>query len=78
MNRKVLEALEYINVQELHYFEWINIGMALKTEGFDCSVWDNWAKTILDTKREPAKRSCGQEGKGRTYKSHCSLFEGRT
>ena len=44
MNSKVLEALEYINVQDLHYFEWINVGMALKAEGFDCSVWDNWSQ----------------------------------
>ena len=44
MNGKVLEALEYINVQDLHYFEWINVGMALKAEGFDCSVWDNWSQ----------------------------------
>ena len=40
----ILEALKQIDVSKVSYQEWINIGMALKAEGYDCSVWDNWSK----------------------------------
>lgn len=39
----ILEALKYINVSSLSYQEWVNVGMALKAEGYDCSVWDDWS-----------------------------------
>lgn len=40
----ILEALKQIDVSKTTYQEWINVGMALKAEGYDCSVWDNWSK----------------------------------
>lgn len=40
---KILEALDYIAASSLNYQEWINIGMALKNEGYPCSVWDDWS-----------------------------------
>ncbi|NLL97387.1 MAG: AAA family ATPase, partial [Clostridiaceae bacterium] len=40
----ILEALKYIDVATLDYQEWINVGMALKNEGYDCSVWDSWSQ----------------------------------
>lgn len=40
----ILEALNYINVSNLTYQEWVNVGMALKAEGYDCSVWDDWSR----------------------------------
>lgn len=40
----ILEALKYINVANTSYQEWVNVGMALKAEGYDCSVWDEWSK----------------------------------
>jgi hypothetical protein len=40
----ILEALKQIDVTNLTYQEWINIGMALKAEGYDCSIWDDWSK----------------------------------
>ena len=40
----ILEALSYINVASLSYQEWINVGMALKSEGFSCDVWDTWSQ----------------------------------
>ena len=43
-NENILDALKYIDVASLDYQEWINVGMALKTEGYDCSVWDNWSR----------------------------------
>lgn len=40
----ILDALKYINASDTSYQEWINIGMALKSEGYSCSVWDDWSK----------------------------------
>jgi len=40
----ILEALKQIDVSKVSYQEWINVGMALKAEGYDCSVWDDWSK----------------------------------
>ena len=41
---KVLAALKVIDVAELSYQEWVNVGMALKHEGFPCSIWDDWSR----------------------------------
>lgn len=43
-NYNYKELLEYINPSELTYQEWVNIGMALKDEGCDVSLWDDWSK----------------------------------
>lgn len=47
MNDKnnILAALDKINVADLSYQEWINVGMGLQSEGFDCSLWDGWSKS---------------------------------
>lgn len=37
------ELLEYIDPSQLNYQEWINIGMALKEEGYACGVWEDWS-----------------------------------
>lgn len=37
-------ALAAIPVAELEYNDWIRVGMALKTSGADCSVWDEWSR----------------------------------
>lgn len=44
MDNNIKEALDFIDVASLSYEEWLSIGMALKAEGFDVSVWDNWSK----------------------------------
>ena len=44
MSEDILEALDHIPVSNCNYTEWIEVGMALKHEGYDCSVWDNWSK----------------------------------
>ena len=48
----ILEALDYIAASSLNYQEWINVGMALKNEGYPCSVWDDWS--AKDTARYKA------------------------
>lgn len=44
MDSKLLSALNQIQPSELDYSQWIAIGMALKAEGYDCSVWDGWSR----------------------------------
>ena len=44
MKEDILEALDHIPVSSCNYTEWIEVGMALKHEGYDCSVWDNWSR----------------------------------
>lgn len=40
----ILEELNYINPSSLSYSEWVEVGMALKHEGYPCSVWDSWSQ----------------------------------
>lgn len=40
----LVEVLEYIDPSGCSYQEWVNIGMALEHEGYDCSVWEDWSK----------------------------------
>lgn len=41
---RLLEALAAIPCAELDYSQWAQVGMALKQEGFDCAVWEDWSK----------------------------------
>ena len=38
------EIIEYINPADCDYQEWVNVGMALKHEGYSVSVWDEWSR----------------------------------
>ena len=49
MNNKLISALNSINCADIDYMTWVQVGMALKTEGMDVSVWDEWSRT--DPKR---------------------------
>lgn len=40
----LLEIIKYINPSELDYQEWVNVGMALKHEGYAVSDWDDWSR----------------------------------
>ena len=40
----LVELLNYIPPSQLEYQEWVNIGMALKHEGYPCDVWDSWSR----------------------------------
>ena len=37
------EIINYIDPAGCDYQEWCNVGMALKYEGYDVSVWDRWS-----------------------------------
>ena len=43
-NFDLTAALEYIDPASLDYQDWINVGMALKSEGYSVSVWDSWSR----------------------------------
>ena len=45
----ILSALEHLNCANLDHAGWITVGMALKAEGYDVSVWDKWSS--LDASR---------------------------
>lgn len=42
-NEKILEYLDYINPVTATYQEWLDVGMALKQEGYSVNVWDDWS-----------------------------------
>ena len=43
-NTNILSALKFLDVASLTRAEWIAVGMALKTEGYPCSIWDDWSR----------------------------------
>jgi len=55
-NNNVLEALKHIDVSSLSYQEWVNVGMALKSEGYPCSVWDDWSRNDSRYKQGECER----------------------
>lgn len=68
----ILEALKHINVAALSYQEWVNVGMALKAEGYDCSVWDEWS-------RNDSRYKAGEcERKWRTFTGSSTPVTGGT
>ena len=42
---KVEDALNNIPLSMVDRQTWIDVGMALKSEGFSCAVWDQWSQT---------------------------------
>ena len=38
------EIIAYIHPADLTYQEWVNVGMALKHEGYSMDVWDSWSQ----------------------------------
>ncbi len=39
----LIELLAYVDPAALDYQEWVNVGMALKHEGYTASDWDQWS-----------------------------------
>lgn len=55
------EIIEYIHPADLTYQEWVNVGMALKHEGYSVDVWDTWSQ------RDPRRyhpRECEKKWNG--------------
>ena len=49
----IREMLNYINPAELDYQEWVNVGMALKAEGYTAADWDAWSRD--DSRYKPGE-----------------------
>lgn len=45
----LLEIIEHIHPADLEYQDWVNVGMALKHEGYSAGDWDAWSR--LDASR---------------------------
>lgn len=43
-NADLIELLDYIDPSTLNYQEWVNVGMALKHEGYSVTDWDTWSQ----------------------------------
>ena len=55
------EIIEYIHPADLTYQEWVNVGMALKHEGYSVDIWDAWSR------RDPGRyhaHECEKKWKG--------------
>ncbi len=51
MNYDIKGLLNYIHPAELSYQEWVNVGMALKQEGYTAYDWDQWSQDDSRYKR---------------------------
>ena len=60
MDNQILSALKAIDVSTLTRADWIAVGMALKEEGFPCSIWDDWSRN--DNRYKPGECECKWEG----------------
>lgn len=62
------EVLPAIDPAELDYDEWLQVGMALKADGYSCNDWDDWSRR--DSARyhrgECARKWSGFSGSGIT------------
>ena len=67
------EIIEHIDPGSLGYQEWVNVGMALKLEGYPVSVWDQWSQ------RDFSRYHAGEcEKKWRSFSGSSSPVTGGT
>lgn len=52
----ILSALKSIDVASLTRSDWIAVGMALKEEGYPCSIWDDWSQNDVRYKAGECER----------------------
>lgn len=64
----LIALLDYIDPSILNYQEWLNVGMALKQEGYTASDWDQWSQQDITRYRsgECFKKWTSFEGTGIT------------
>lgn len=60
MENNLLSALKAIDVSQVTRAEWISVGMALKEEGYPCSIWDDWSRN--DVRYHPGE--CERKWRG--------------
>lgn len=70
MDEKLISALNFIPVADLDRADWIQVGMALKEEGYSCSVWDAWSQNDKRYHRGECERLwSGFRGNGKPVKA---------
>ena len=70
MDEQLISALNSIPVADLDRSDWLTVGMALKEEGYPCSVWDEWSRN--DSRYHPgecARLWNGFKGSGKPVKA---------
>lgn len=72
MENNLLSALKAIDVSQVTRAEWISVGMALKEEGYTCSIWDDWSRN--DVRYHPGE--C--ERKWRSFRGSGTPVKGGT
>ena len=45
MTDNILDALEHLDAADCDYEEWLEVGIALKTEGYSVDTWDSWSRS---------------------------------
>ena len=69
----ILSALDSISCAELTHDEWIRVGMALKAEGYDVDVWDDWSA------KDPGRYHPGEcERRWRSFQGNPNPVTGAT
>lgn len=69
----LLEIIDFINPASLDYQNWINVGMALKHEGYAAADWDAWSR------QDPHRYHPGEcERKWNTFRGTTSPVTGGT
>ena len=69
----LLELLDYVDPSMLNYQEWVNVGMALKYEGYSVNDWDSWSQ------RDSARYHDGEtEKKWNTFDGSAKPVTGAT
>lgn len=71
MKYNLIEVLENLNPADTDYTEWLQIGMALKLEGYSVDDWDSWSAREAGPRYKPGNcekkwKSFGQTCNGRT------------
>ena len=51
MDYDFIDIIKYIPPSSLDYQEWLDVGMALKHEGYSCDIWDSWS--MNDSRYKP-------------------------
>ena len=76
-NDEILRALEAISPADLDYQDWVNVGAALKYEGFSADIWDQWSRSDARYKRGecPRKWQSFNRGSGDTVVTGGTIFE---
>lgn len=42
---RIRRMLDFISVVDGEYEKWLSVGMALKNEGFECILWEQWSRS---------------------------------